>query len=40
MACFVWMIVVAKREVAGLARGVTRMELCAYRGRIEGEKDV
>lgn len=35
MVCFVWMIVVAKREAAGFAQGVTEKQLCDYRGNRE-----
>lgn len=35
MMCFVWMIVVAKGKAARFALGVTKKELCAYRGNGE-----
>lgn len=42
MACFVWMIVVARGEAARFAQGVTKKELCDYRCNREdrGGKDV
>lgn len=31
MMCFVWMIVVAKKEMRRFAQGVTMKELCNYK---------